>query len=80
MYTLDLQTTLDELMCRVLGDFFHKGVVAKIADNLFVGGNTTDELYINWEKVLIALHGNNLRLSAAQTIICPKSTTVLGWV
>ena len=74
------ETALEEVMCRVLGDFAHKGVVAKIADNLFVRGNTIDKLYINCEKLLLALQENNLRLSAAQTIICPKSTTVLGWV
>ena len=29
------ETTLEELMCRALGDLIHEGVVAKIADDLY---------------------------------------------
>jgi hypothetical protein len=74
------ETALEELMCRVLGDCLQKGSVAKLADDLYCGGNTTEELLSNWEEVLCCLQKCDLRLSPTKTIICPKSTTVLGWV
>lgn len=72
------ETTLEELMCRVLGDLLQAGVIAKLADDLYCGGNTPDELLENWIKVLGALHKNNLRRSASKTVINPKTTTILG--
>ena len=71
---------LDELMFRVLGDLLHEGVVAKLADDLYTGGNTIEELYANWRRILATFQANNLRLSARKTVIAPKQTTVLGWV
>ena len=34
------ETALEELMCRVLGDLLQEGVVAKLADDLYCGGNS----------------------------------------
>ena len=73
------ETALEELMCRVLGDLLEEGVVAKIADDLYCGGNTEQEFILNWKRVLQAISKCGLRLSASKTIICPKSTTILGW-
>ena len=56
------------------------GVVAKIADDLYCGGNTPLELLQNWKKVLQALYRCGLRLSASKTIVNPTSTTILGWI
>ena len=74
------ETALEELMCRVLGDLLQEGVVAKLADDLYCGGNTHEELLQNWRKVLGALQRCDLKLSASKTVVCPKTTTVLGWV
>ena len=74
------ETALEELMCRVLGQLLEEGVIAKLADDLYCGGNTSDELLYNWRRVLEALHGCNLRLSAKKTVVSPRSTTILGWV
>ena len=71
--------TLEEMMCTVLGQLIQQGKVTKIADDLYVGGNTVDELYANWAEVLQALHANNLRLKASKTKIAPTSTSLLGW-
>jgi hypothetical protein len=49
------ETALEELMCRVLGDLLEKGVVAKLADNFYCGGNTVEELLSNWQQVLQVL-------------------------
>ena len=74
------ETCLEELMSRILGDMLQEGCVAKIADDLFVGGDTPDEALVNWGRVLALLKRNNLRLSAPKTIICPRSAGILGWI
>lgn len=74
------ETCLEELMSRILGDLIQQGCVVKIADDLYVGGDTGEELLANWIKVLSAFKCNGLGINAAKTIICPKSTTVLGWI
>ena len=74
------ETALEELMCRVLGELIQEGIVAKIADDLYCGGDTPEELRYNWEHVLSALFENGLRLSAKRTVIAPKTTTILGWI
>ena len=74
------ETALEELMCRVLGDLLQEGIVTKLADDLYCGGDTPQELVNNWQKVLQAFSRCALRLSAAKTIIAPRSTTILGWI
>ena len=66
-------------MCKVLGDLLHEGIIAKLADDLFCGGQTSEELYDNWHKVLKILNSCNLCLSATKTIVAPESTMILGW-
>ena len=43
------------MMCRVLGDGLQDDTIEKLADDFYYGGNTTDELFSNWERVLQAL-------------------------
>lgn len=74
------ETALEELMCRILGELLQEGVVAKLADDLYCGGNSPEDLLQNWIRVLSALQDNNLKLSPVKTVINPKSTTILGWI
>ncbi len=74
------ETTLEELMCRVLGDCVQDGIAAKLADDLYCGGETPEDLLRNWQRILAALQKCNLHLSPSKTTICPRSTTILGWV
>ena len=74
------ETALEELMCRVFGELIAEGIVVKLADDLFCGGDSPDELLQNWGAVLSALHQSELRLSVYQTIVAPKSTTIRGWI
>ncbi len=71
---------LDELMSRVLGDLIKEGIVIKLADDLYIGGNTVHDLLRNWERILYRFEANNLRLSASKTVICPVTTPILGWI
>ena len=67
-------------MCRVLGDLLQEGIVTKIADDLYCGGNTPQELFDNLTKLLQAIHKCGLKLSPSKTVICPKTTNILGWL
>lgn len=58
-------------MCHVLGDLIQDVCVVKIAHQ---------ELLTSWRIVFSALNRCNLRLSPEKTIICPASTTILGWI
>ena len=74
------ESALEELMCRVLGDLIQEGHVAKIADDLFCCGATPEEVLQAWRSVLQALDQSDLRLSAAKTVICSSSASILGWI
>ena len=74
------EMTLEELMFRILGNCIQDRIVAKLADDLYCGGNTLNELLSNWKRVLDALQKSNLKLSPSKTVICPRSTTILGWI
>ena len=74
------ETSLEEMMCRILGDLIQEGCVTKLADNLYCGGDSPKTLLSNWRRILKSLDSCNLRLSATKNIICPKSTTILGWI
>ena len=62
------------------GDLLQEGIVAKIADDLYCGGDTPAELPENWQRVLQALERSDIGISASKTVVAPRSTTVLGWV
>ena len=74
------ESALEELLCRVLGDLIHEGVVAKIPDDLYYGADSPEELLQNWKQVFQALSKCNLKLSASKTVINPKSTVILCWI
>ena len=74
------ETALEELMCRILGDCLEDGIAAKLADDLYCGADSPEELLVNWKRILDALQKCNIKLSPSKTIICPRSTTILGWI
>ena len=74
------ETALEELMNRTLGHLVQAGCVAKIADDLYCGGDTPEDALVAWEGILKSLADNGLGLSATKTVIFPKSTVVLGWI
>ena len=80
MGMLGSKTALEELMCQVVGDCLQDGIAAKLADDLYCGADTPEELLQNWQRVLDALQRCNLHLSASKTTLCPQSSTILGWV
>lgn len=74
-----VESALEELTCLVLGDLVKEGRVCKLADDLFIGGNTVQEAMDTFKLVLHKLQENNIKLNPAKTVIAPKTVTVLGW-
>ena len=67
-------------MCCVLGDLLQEGCIAKLADDLYCGTNSAEELLSNnWECVLDCLQNAGLCLTPSKTITGPKNTTILRW-
>ena len=60
------ETALEKLMFRFLGNCIQDGIVARLADDLYCGGHTLDELLSNWKRVLDALQKSNLKLSPSK--------------
>ena len=74
------ETALEEMMTRILGDQMTEGKVTKLADDIYCGGSSVENVTNNWEEVLKALERNGLRLSAGKTVVCPKTVQILGWI
>lgn len=74
------EASLECLLSRILGDLMMDGSVVKLADDLYTGGDSVEEVTHAWSKVLSLLEKNGLKLSPAKTVCCPTSTIVLGWL
>ena len=74
------QTAQEKLICRVLVDLLVEGYVAKLADDLYCGGNSLQDLSSTWRRLLAIPSRASLRLSASKTIVYPKQTSILDWV
>ena len=74
------EAALEELMYRVFGNLLEEGILVKLADALYCGANTAEQLLTNWKRVLQALHRCDLNLSVSKSVIFPRTTTVWGWI
>ena len=74
------EVALEELLSLVLGDCIRDEIVARLADDLCIGGQTIPELMQNYRRVLSLLAKANLKLSPKKTIIAPRQTMILGWI
>ena len=70
---------LQELLQRICGDFLQEGWLLLNHDDMFLGGNTFEEILSNWYRLLLRLRENNITISPSKTFICPRKVTVLGW-
>lgn len=73
------ESALEELMCKLLGPLLQSGHVVKLADDMYIGANEVSTLHGVWSTLLSILDKCGLGLSACKTIVCPKSTIILGW-
>ena len=70
---------LEELLCLLFGEMVQRGVLGKVADDLYVGGQTLRQLCDNWIEVLRTLLKNGLKLKGVKTFIAPTRAQLLGW-
>ena len=70
---------LDELMSKILKDEIKEGILAKIQDDLVVGGDTQTEAAHNYIRVLVKLALANLRVEPKKVNIFPETATIAGW-
>lgn len=48
-----LEIVFEELMCCVFGDLLEEGVVVKLVDDLYCGGNLFEDFLNNWIRVFV---------------------------
>lgn len=70
---------LDELLSKVLGHEMKLGIVARIADDIYIGGDTQENTVKNYQQVLHKLQSANIKISASKTKVFLNSVDVLGW-
>ena len=69
-----------ERLSRVYGDLCQKGIMARHADGLFVGGGTLEQLFINLEKVFQRTRNAGFTLKPSKIIINPSCIILFGWM
>ncbi len=70
---------LEECMSAIFGDEVKARFVAKIADDLYVGGMDEVMLLENWTIVLHKFSVNNIKVKVTKTIVAPLQAQILGW-
>ena len=70
----------DELTSKILKDELKDGVMIKIVDDCYIGGDTQEKAAMNYERVIQKLHNANLKITPEKTYIFPKQADILGWV
>ena len=70
---------MDELLSKIIGPEIQMGIAARIADDLYIGGETPEKTAENYMKVLEKLEQANIKISASKTKIFLQSVDVLGW-
>lgn len=73
------EVALTELMSLLFGELRQEGVVECLMDDIYIGGNTPEELCKNWDRVLTICQRADIRLGPSKVTIAPKTTKILGW-
>ena len=85
VYTVEPQGLLNsgehayERLGRIYGDMCAREAMTRMADGLYVLGNTYAELYENLHEVLNRAEIANLTFKPSKIIICPVDTVIFGW-
>ena len=68
-----------EVLARVYGDMCQTGAMTRMADSVFVLGDTYDELARNYSEILSRAQKSGLTFKPGKVVICPQSTVLFGW-
>ena len=75
---LNATENADRVIQRVLQPIVSEGKAARIADNLFTGGNEPEEALDNFNTILALCENSGITLKAQKTMICPQKVNILG--
>ena len=78
MGLLGMDVFQDELTDALFGDLVLAGKVCKIADNIYFGGDTLDEMLSVFEELVKRCHKANLRFKIKKIRLNIKSADILG--
>ena len=84
-YTVEPQGLLNsgehayERLARIYGDMCAEEKLTRMADGLYVLGNTLGELYENLHEVFHRARIANLTFKPSKILICPQDTIIFGW-
>ena len=85
VYTVEPQGLLNsgehayERLGRIYGDMCKDEKMTRMADGLYILGNTYGELLENLREVFKRARAANLTFKPSKIIICPKETILFGW-
>ena len=68
-----------ERLSRIYGDLCESERMTRMADGLFVLGDTLDDLYVNFEEVLTRARLCGLTFKPSKIVITPVNTILFGW-
>ena len=68
-----------EILARIFGDMVQQKRCTRIADQVYVLGNSVPELIENFKVVMDRARNANLTFKPSKIIVCPQTTVILGW-
>ena len=68
-----------EILARTFGDMVLEKKCTRIADQIYVLGNSLTEVAANLKEVLHRAKLAGLTFKPEKIVVCPKSTIILGW-
>ena len=77
---LNATENADRVIQRVLQPVISEGKAARIADNMFTGGDTPEEAFDNFKSILALCSNAGITLKAQKTTVCPVKINILGKV
>ena len=68
-----------ERLARIFGDLEQASVMCRMADGLYVGGDSVDDLISNLQSVFHRARLCGITFKPSKIIICPQKTILFGW-
>ena len=68
-----------ERLARIFGDLERDKKMCRMADGLYIGGDTLEDLSLNLSTVLNRIRLAGLTIKPSKVVICPKETILFGW-
>ena len=85
VYTVEPQGLLNsgehayERLAKIYGDMCSDERIARMADGIYVLGNSYSDLFQNLNEVFKRARLSNLTFKPSKIVVCPKDIVVFGW-